>query len=349
MLRKYYDEYTQYEIETKQGKRVKKPQRPPFIRLFVPGNSSTPVIYSHLRDCTGTGVIFEVETEALDYLLHKDREGFFHIASNNFHHETISIARTNNSKAIFIPKPRLSILLAGNDSQIEKVIKSYDNQLFSRFLFYWYDASYVWHDVSPQNAKVNLLNLIPQLGVEVKTMLTELNNTPITFNLTEEQWLRLNEHYADKLGTLSCISEGINATVKRMGLITFRIAMLLQVLSDYENGMTENVSTCSDACFKTAMEMSRVYLRHAQSLYEQHSDEGPKLEVSLKNLLKALPDKFDRKTALQIAADNKIIVSDRTIDKYLKRLLEHGYLGKGEYNRYSKVIPLQTADNEKAA
>jgi hypothetical protein len=57
------------------------------------------------------------------------------------------------------------------------------------------------------------------------------------------------------------------ATVRRLGLITFRVAMILTALQIMDNGNITSPMICSDTDFNTALELVKILIQHAARIH----------------------------------------------------------------------------------
>lgn len=96
------------------------------------------------------------------------------------------------------------------------------------------------------------------------------------------------------------------ASVRRLGLITFRIAMILTAVRIIDNGDFPTTLVCSDSDFKTAKTMVQVLLKHTAKVYQILPTDTAEAPQGGKNHLKqqyliALPPDFDKQTAIAAA------------------------------------------------
>lgn len=305
--------------------------------VLMPGNTTTTVLLDGLKANKGVGLLCETETDALAYLTNKEPEGFNHITNNAFHHEQINISRKSTEKTVWVNTPKLSMLLSGVPQQIKSIVKATHSGMFSRFIIYQYNSSYIWKDVSNSNKSINPETHAGAID-EFKRYITELQKSSVRFQCTDQHWNQLNNHYSVRLQQLSVAdASDMAAVVKRMGLITFRIAMILTVLRCFENGEVTTTITCNSEDFTNSIHLASVYLQHAEVIYSNMGCNNDKLSLgsNLIRLYEILPDQFDRKTAIELAGKNNIHISERTVDNYLKRLLTDGLL-EHSYNKYSR-------------
>jgi hypothetical protein len=123
-----------------------------------------------------------------------------------------------------------------------------------------------------------------------------------------------------------------------MGLIAYRLAMILSVLRLDPNGQMPSVLVCQDTDFAFALDTVDILLGHTADIYEKLpavDDEVVEELLPLEiNFLNALPEEFDRKVFLSIASELTII--PRTADRYIKNLIQHKKVTKIKYNKYEK-------------
>ena len=250
ILAKSKEEKQQYELQLEQFKSLKsrknkvdtsadnqQPEPPKFKVLFIPANSSTAAVMNHLDENDGIGIICETEADTLSNTFKQDWGGYSDLLRKAFHHETASSSRKTNHEYIEVQRPRLSVALSGTPSQVAGLISSAEDGLFSRFLFYAFKSAPTWRDVAPGN-RVNLTVYFETLSARVSDIATVINNTETKFDLTTGQWQQLNQKFAGKLNEVSTfVSEDATSTVKRLGLITFRIAMVLAAIRNGEEGI----------------------------------------------------------------------------------------------------------------
>lgn len=131
------------------------------------------------------------------------------------------------------------------------------------------------------------------------------------------------------------LGDGIASFVYRMGLSTFRIAMVLSLLRRYaERRMDdrlfddgEQLLICNDADFRTAMTIMDTLVNHTAIIYASLAEEdmekwfeasGLKQNAPEAIFFRHLPQEFTREKALDVA--EKLNFSERSIDRYLGML-----------------------------
>jgi len=126
---------------------------------------------------------------------------------------------------------------------------------------------------------------------EIFSELESRNENPVTFELNglhETRFLTLFDDWKKEIGEMTGFD--LDGTVNRLGLIAFRIAMILTTLRAFEAG-PENVPNklvCIDVDFDNAIAITEVLKRHALNVYWQlprpnSSAQSDKLEKELNN------------------------------------------------------------------
>lgn len=312
---------------------------PPQELLFIPGNTSSAMVVKHLDENEGCGIICETEADTMSDNFNQDWGGYSDIIRNAFHHETISLSRKGNREFVEVEKPKLSIVLTGTPDQVGKLIKSSENGLFSRFIFYTYEGQDSWISVAPKKGRISFNEHFDKVAQEVKKISEYFSGKDFVFELTDEQWNQLDSQFSAWLDIVTTfVSEGTASIVKRLGLVQFRIAMILSILRHYENKSTSKSIICTDIDFKTAQLLSDVYLTHSLKMFfKLPHEENQGIDKRMKAFFDKLPEKkeFQRKDAVSIGQGFK--VEQRTVDKYLKRLVEIKLLNQPEYGKYKKI------------
>ena len=344
-LKRFYsiemDEYKTLQNEYSQDKKNREPPiEPPIKTLLIPANSSATSVYQVLNDNGGVGLIFETEGDTLANSFKSDYGNFSDGFRKAFHHEMISYTRRKDREFVELTKPRLSALLSGTPHQILALIPDAENGLFSRFIFYNMNLKLEWRDVFSEST-VSLDDYFINLGQQFFQFYQTLQQSqPIRFELSSEQKQQFNsffatvqEEYANLFGL------DIVASVRRLGLITFRLAMIITTLRLMDGKAKSDVIVCDDTDFRTVLIMARVLLQHTAhvlgTLPAIDSSSASKSQPANRQLFyDMLPHKFNRATYLAIAAQLKI--PPKTAEKQISRLCAHGQLTRISQGNYRK-------------
>ena len=314
------------------------PDEPPFKILFIPANNSSSRIIQHLNEGDEQGIFCETEADTMGNVLKQDWGSYSDLLRKAFHHEPVSFSRKTNKEWIELKMPRLSVCLAGTPGQVEGLIKSAEDGLFSRFMFYVFKADCVWINAGPTMDGVNLTKHFEALSVKVLNFVEFLANQPqINFHLTDAQWAILNIFGEGSLTTLSTfISEDLASTSKRLGLVLFRICMVITALRYFDNAEDGCEYTCTDEDFDLALQMVKVYEQHSVFMFNELPKASTVTDKAMKDFLDALPQKFRRKEAILIA-DEKFKIKSRSADTYLSKLVANKWLSQARIGNFEKV------------
>jgi len=340
---------TIYEMELAEYKRtiqkskesvkdLEPPKEPPFKILFIPANNSSARIIQHMKEGDEQGIFCETEADTMGNVLKQDWGSYSDLLRKAFHHEPVSYSRKTNKEWIELKMPRLSVALAGTPGQVEGLIKSAEDGLFSRFIFYVFKSDSRWVKAGPTMDGVNLSKHFEALSNKILNFVEFLSNQEqIQFHLTEAQWELLNSYGDDCLNTLSTfISEDLASTSKRLGLILFRLAMILTALRYFDNAEGSNEFTCSDEDFDVALEMVKVYQEHSVFMFKELPKNATVTDKAMKSFYEALPQKFRRKEAIVIA-EEKFGIKSRSADTYLSKLVTFKWLSQARMGNFEKV------------
>jgi hypothetical protein len=306
--------------------------------LFIPANSSASAIIRHLSENNESGIIFETEADTMSDTFKQDWGSYSDLIRKAFQHEIVSSSRKKDREYYELKCPKLSVVLSGTPEQVKNLIQSSENGLFSRMIYYAFDDIESWKSVAPGSKRLNLNKFFEEFSSKVKSVYDHFSKKQHVFYLSEQQWKELDSQFSDYLNEITTfIHQNTASIVKRLGLIQFRIAMILSILRHSEENSESTTINCSDVDFRSAQLLSNVYLDHALAMFLKLPRES-KLAINkqLKTFFDDLPENrvFTRKEAVNIGKVKKI--RKRTVDKYLKRLLEIKYLEQPEYGKYKK-------------
>ena len=318
---------------------AEQPVEPPLKTLFIPANSSSTAVYQVLNDNKGVGLIFETEGDTLANTFKSDFGNFSDGFRKAFHHEPISYNRRKDKEFVEIERPKLSALLSGTPRQILSLVPDAENGLFSRFIFYCMNIRLEWYDVFAVQDET-LDEHFKNYGREFFDLYRLLKTAPpIRFSFSATQQKEFHSFF-EKMQMEYSSGFGIDfvASIRRFGLITFRIAMTLSVLRILENGEFPNVMLCNDKDFSTAISMAETLLKHTAKVYQTfpvNAEEQPIGKNQLKQqYFDALPHDFDKQTALSVA--QTLNIPHKTAERYLKQWTLSAQLNHIKHGRYGK-------------
>lgn len=343
-LRRYKSEKRIFDASLRRGTpKGSDPEKPPFKILYVPANTTAPKMVVHLNDAKGSIIICETEIDAIGNMLKMEWGDYSELLRKAFQHEPHSQSRKSNDEFEKINRPQISIAITGTPSQITSMIKSVDDGLVSRFIFYTFKSEAIWRDCSPSSKRI-LAEHFKNLPDEGEKMYQFLKSHPVQFDLSSQQWERHHLHFSRELQRVNMFeNEAAISSVKRLGLIVYRIAMILSAIRKYETKSSDTTIICSDSDFETALKLGQVCLEHVlvvlNKLTESKAQTAEnKLKVNSRNLYYALPTgiEFERKLAVEIG--NKIAMAERTVDKHLAMMLKSKLFDQPKAGFYFKPV-----------
>ena len=359
-MQKYNEELAAYAVNKKTSLAVQ-PNEPPFLSLIIPANSTATVVYQTLSENDGVGLLFETEGDTLANAFNSDLGNYSDGFRKAFHHETISYLRKKDHEYVEILRPKFSAVLSGTRQQIYSLIPNAENGLFSRFIFYSMQTELVWRDMFPTIDGATADERFRQIGKDFYTFLKDFPKDDVQFTLSYTQKQRFNDFFAETQRSYAyTFGDDIEASVRRLGLILFRIAMILSVLRLMDSfpaaSKTAPLSevkkskriVCTDIDFQSALDIVKVLLLHTVEVYQslpRHSYErlatiAPKgsrqlAEASRSRFLDALPNAFDRPTYIEVAAS--LNITDKTAERYIREFCASGQLDHPSNGQYLKT------------
>jgi hypothetical protein len=195
--------------------------------------------------------------------------------------------RRANNEDLELSEPCLSVVLSGTPNQVKKLIPDPENGLMSRFCFYTFKRDPIW-----KNQFVKLEesydSLFKRLGKQVKTMYDTFSRYDnISFRLTEEQeevstlgFEMWHQEFYEILG------ESSTASVKRLGIISFRICMVLSAIRWYQENNSRSIEiVCENDYFYVAMELTEILKEHTKIVLGGLSKKATK-DISFRDMEK---------------------------------------------------------------
>ena len=358
-----------YNLTKAQRLKVEKPIEPPHEMFFLPGNSSSAAFIQALADNNYRAIIFETEADTLANTLKQEWGNFSDVLRKGFHHESTSMFRKKDNKCIEIKNPHIALCLGGTPNQVHRLMPDIENGLFSRILFYAFEDHSAFKNPFISHCAVNYAEFLTEKGNQIFEFYNQLTQLaqPIQFKLTSEQGHKFTALFGAMLSRNELlIGRDFNANIKRLGLITFRIAMIFTALRLLEasqlvtsqpsqlvtpghllskhqgekhteqvtgsHQLSGNTLICSDRDYETAIIIAATLEKHAIAVYQNMPNTG--LKGTGLTFFEKLPQQFDRQGYLKVAQELGIQpkTAERYIAQFKPRLLNH------EYNLYTKIL-----------
>jgi hypothetical protein len=336
----YQRELNNYTLANKNDKReMERPQEPPLRMLIIPANNSATGLFQILNDNKGIGLLFETEGDTLAQTFKSEHGNYSDGFRKAFHHETISYNRRKDREYVELERPCLSALLSGTPKQVSALIPNAENGLFSRFIFYYMNILPVWKDVFTGDDSQTLDDYFRNLGNQFFDFYKSLQHLsePLRFCLTKAQQQQFNAYFAETQNQYLCLC-GVDylATVRRLGLITFRITMILSTLRIMQTNRFKTPLVCSDTDFQTALEMVKILVQHAAKVFDAlpAEQETPPTNNPRMALYQALPQQFDKQAYIAVAT--QLQIPESTANKWLTKFVSSNLLTKQAHGSYTK-------------
>lgn len=238
-------------------------------------------------------------------------------------------------------EPQISALLSGTPGQIRKLIPDSENGLFSRFMYYHLPMKPDWNDVFADLSDASLDDAYAALGRDWNEVYQRISKFEhILFSFTPQQQAQFNEHFsALHEEYLLRYREGFLSSVRRMGLIVFKISMVLSLMRCMEFADESAEFVCEDADFSVALTIGDTLLEHSAKFYltfpsdtrngaySYKREEGERKRKAYQDL----PDTFKTKDAVDIGHRHGL--SPSTVKRWLKTSLFTNL----SYGRYAKA------------
>ena len=337
MKQQFEVDMQEYNANKGKDANTEKPQKPPQKMLFIPANNSATGFLEILGDSDKRGLIFETEGDTLAKAFKSDYGDFSDGFRNAFQHEPISYYRRTDKEYVEIDRPCLSALLSGTPKQITTLIPNAENGLFSRFMFYVMNMKLIWKDVFASKTENGLDVHFEKLGNDFYSLYQTLQANPdVHFSLTPSQQLQFNQFF-EKMQTLyvNIQEEEIISSVRRLGLIAFRIMMIFSALRIMEDGeITQNL-ICNDTDFQNTLDMITILVKHSSYVYSQIAQETykPKPKHKKEQFLENLPYHFNRQT--YVATALSLGITDKSAQRYIKEFKDADIIQYDGHDQYT--------------
>ena len=342
LKQQFQAETATYNMNKGKDENLEKPSKPPERMLFIPANNSVTGVYQLISDNKGRGLIFETEGDTLAQAFKSDYGNYSDGFRKAFHHETISYYRRTDREYVDIEKPCLSTVLSGTPKQVATLIPNAENGLFSRFMFYYMNIKPTWKNVFQNSNKLGLDDYYNQLGSEFLGLYKTLKNNPeIEIRLTTTQQQQFNTFF-ESLQTkyINLQPEEYIATIRRLGLIAFRIMMLFTAFRIMEDGDVNATKECEDIDFENALTIISILVKHSSKVFNDLPIEqkATKRLNRKERFLESLPKQFSRQEYLDLATKQSI--PHKTAEGYITKFVDAGLIYREAHNSYSNPAKL---------
>ena len=305
------------------------PEKPKSSMFFIPADTSSAMMIKHLEDNDGMGCICETEADTLTNTLKQDWGSYSDVLRKGFHGESISKSRMTDLEYSEIKEPKFSVAITGTPNQLDALITSIQDGLFSRFIFYSFSAKQKWRSTYTEGITVSNNDIFKGFSADLCDKFR--SNNIQKFVMTRKQGMQLDEVFSEALGHNSILySDDVSGIIYRLGLMTFKIAMTLAALRSDDPEIT-----CSDLEFKTSLDLvEKVYLRHSIDILNKINKDSKRLNKTQNELLNWMKSQGELKRRDVWNKAKTMDIKERTLADILRRFLDLDLIKKVNHGVY---------------
>lgn len=304
-----------------------RPEEPKRKVLLLQANTSKSQLLLHMTAAPFGNILATTEIDAFSEALRTDYGKHAAEIRMFFHHERVGQSYKTDKEPIVIDFPKLALMLSGTPEQLVNFIRTLEDGMYSRFMFYTMSPTYQWKNQSPLegNGNIDARELFGSLGEKMKANFFRTVEREVMINFTSEQWDKHAEIFQRELGYVSAeTNPNVMAIVFRSGLIAMRVAMVLCGYRIMEAGWDVSEYTCSDEDFDNAIMITLTCMTHSINLSTIIADSVKRQKLT--NYYKLLPAlKAMKKEFRYVDFLNEVrkqgfgpSAAKRALEKYLK-------------------------------
>ena len=228
-----------------------------------------------------------------------------------------------------IKEPKFSVAITGTPNQLDALITSIQDGLFSRFIFYSFSAKQKWRSTYTEGITVSNNDIFKGFSADLCDKFR--SNNIQKFVMTRKQGMQLDEVFSEALGHNSILyNDDVSGIIYRLGLMTFKIAMTLAALRSDDPEIT-----CSDLEFKTSLDLvEKVYLRHSIDILNKINKDSKRLNKTQNELLNWMKSQGELKRRDVWNKAKTMDIKERTLADILRRFLDLDLIKKVNHGVY---------------
>lgn len=307
---------------------------PPLKVKILPANISSAEMYSYIDSSEHGVLIIESEADTMSNMLRNEWSNYSDVLRKAFHHESLSISRKMDRILLQIDMPKLSIVMSGTSDQIQPLIKSKDNGLFSRFIFYVFNEIADFKNVflpSLQDYKKDFELASDEIFNLYQSLVTR---SKLEFQFTDKQNKKFTREFSKLHSKIkNHHSKSFLSNLNRHALIMFKICMILTVLRNKVENQESVV--CNNKDFIVGLNIAKSILKHA--LFSHTNLAEDILSEADENFLFSLPETFSRQKAQELGEQNFDIPA-RTVDDKLVQWRKKKAIKKISHGKYKRIL-----------
>jgi len=305
------------------------PEQPKTSMYFIPADTSSAMMIKHLEDNDGMGCICETEADTLTNTLKQDWGSYSDVLRKGFHAEIISKSRMTDLDYSEIKEPKFSVAITGTPNQLDTLITSIQDGLFSRFIFYSFSAKQKWRSTYTEAITVSNNEIFKGFSADLCNKFR--SNNAQRFVMTRKQGMQLDDVFSEALGHNSVLyNDDVSGIIYRLGLMTFKIAMTLTALRSDDPEIA-----CSDLDFKTSLDLvEKVYLKHSIGILNKINKDTSKLNKTQDELLNWMKSKGEVSRGDIWSKAKSLAIKERTLADILRRFIDLNLIRKVTHGVY---------------
>lgn len=331
------------EFESLDEEAKKSATKPELKKFILPADTSNAKFTQSLSINKEFGLMLDTEADTLATANASKHGNFSDILRKTFQNEAIRRERKTENEYTSIKAPALSILVTGTPKQINNLVHDVENGLNSRFIHYSYLPKKGWKNVFEEGRDLSVI--FKSVSIELASMARPYlqDYQPgidgyILFELTKQQQDHFNEICEKTVSRLENIyGDDIRGSAYRLGLIFYRICMILTAARQVKNTPLISKLVCTDDDFECAASIINTLSYHTAKIFtDLKACKKVKGNKHIKELyLEKLPDEFNREEAMQVAG--LMSINPKTAENYLTKAIQLSLLTRVKHNHYKKT------------
>lgn len=230
-MKRYRKELASYNALGREKAKAEEPEMP-LNRMFIfSGNNTGTGMLQNIIDSGGVGIICETEADMVSNSIASDHGHWSEVIRCSFDHDPLSYNRRMDREYRELRQSFLSVLISGTPGQVQPLIPSSENGLFSRQVFYYMPRVLQWIDqfqLQHTDASLEFQNM----GKEWIGHLREIKKLGlISLRLTGKQIDGFNDTFRSLFErSMKATGNEMNSSVVRMAINIGRILSIVALL-----------------------------------------------------------------------------------------------------------------------
>ena len=135
------------------------------------------------------------------------------------------------------------------------------------------------------------------------------------------------------------------ATIRRLGLIAYRICMICSAWRIMETGDTSKKLICEERDFQAAISIVKVLVKHSSKVFDELPQEEPKpTRLNKKEkYLYALPQTFNRQKYLEVV--KAMSIPAKTAEGYITNFVKSGLIHREAHDQCINISLEESQDS----